>query len=93
MDWKEFSIGHVDSLIKKNKQTRPKIKGFGYRVLGFGGSAAAGANFISASGGTDTTDGNTKIHTYNSSANFVVNVAGSPAPVNSLVSVLVVADK
>jgi hypothetical protein len=37
----------------KNKSSRPKIKGFGYQVLGFG-SGGGGPAFIEATGGTIT---------------------------------------
>mgnify|MGYP003656485683 FL=1 len=40
-------------------------------------SNVRGESFISASGGTETTSGNYKIHTFNSSATFTVNSIGS----------------
>jgi hypothetical protein len=46
-------------------------------------------NFISATGGTITTSGDFKIHTFNSSSNFVVTQGQTPA--NNEVSYLVVA--
>jgi len=49
-----------------------------------------GEAFISASGGTETTSGNFKIHTFNSSATFTVNSIGS-GDVGSKVSYVVVA--
>ena len=52
--------------------------------MGFGGGAtnfltagAAGSEFIEASGGTETTSGDYKIHTFTASGNFVVSDAGS----------------
>ena len=53
-------------------------------------SNITGTTFISASGGTETTSGNFKIHTFNSDANFVVSSASNSAPLND-VSFLVVA--
>jgi len=47
-------------------------------------------SFVSATGGTETTSGDFKIHTFNSSSNFVIsNISDSPA--NNEVSYLVVA--
>ena len=46
-------------------------------------------NFISASGGTITTSGDFKIHTFTSDGNFVINTA--PTPGNNNVSYMVVA--
>ena len=46
--------------------------------------------YVAATGGTLTTTGNTKIHVFNSSSNFVVSNAGNPAGSNT-VSYLVVA--
>ena len=54
-------------------------------------SNVRGAAFISASGGTETTSGNFKIHTFNSSSNFVVNSLGNPAGGGDKVSYVVVA--
>ena len=49
-----------------------------------------GESFISASGGTETTSGNYKIHTFNSDATFTVNSVGS-GDVGTKVSYVVVA--
>ncbi len=48
----------------------------------------AGSNYIIASGGTETTCGDFKIHTFTSSDNFVVTSAGSPT--NAIAEYLVV---
>ena len=53
-------------------------------------SNVTGASFVAATGGTITTCGNYKIHTFTSDANFVVSDAGSSAGSNT-VSYLVVA--
>ena len=45
--------------------------------------------FIVATGGTITTSGNDKIHTFNADGNFIINTA--PTPANNNVSYLVVA--
>jgi len=42
-------------------------------------AANYGAQYITATGGTATTSGNYKIHTFNSSGCFVVSCAGNPA--------------
>ena len=59
----------------KNIQTR-KGKSFGYQVLGFG-AGGGGPSFICASGGTVTTSGDFKIHTFTGSATFTVNKVGN----------------
>ena len=48
-----------------------------------------GQSFVAATGGTVTTCGDYKVHTFNSDANFVVSNAGSPSGSNT-VSYLVV---
>ena len=51
---------------------------FGYQVLGFGTVAGAPA-FYAATGGTVTTDGDYKVHSFTSSGTFTVTqVAGDP---------------
>ena len=52
-------------------------------------SNVTGTTFISASGGTETTSGNFKIHTFNSDANFVVSSASNTAPFNDVSFVVV----
>ena len=42
-----------------------------------------GAGYVAATGGTVTTSGDYKIHTFNSSSNFVVSAAGNPAGANT----------
>ena len=53
-------------------------------------SSIVGEDFISASGGTITTDGNFKVHTFTGPGTFTVNCVSSAAA-NNLVSFLVVA--
>ena len=55
-----------------------------------GNDATAQPAFISASGGTETTSGNYKIHTFTSDGTFTVNATAASAP-NNEVSYLVVA--
>ena len=45
---------------------------------GFGQTSDSGSLFIVATGGTETTDGDYKIHTFTSSGCFVVSSAGFP---------------
>ena len=40
--------------------------------------AASGAAFTAATGGTITTDGDFKVHTFNSSGTFQVTAVGAP---------------
>ena len=62
----------------------------GWRSITEGSFADQGVQYIAATGGTETTSGNYKIHTFTSSSNFVVSAIGtSPAP--NLVSYEVVA--
>jgi len=62
----------------------------GWQSIQDGTSNVTGASFIIASGGTETTSGDYKIHTFNSDANFVVSNAGSSSGSNT-VSYMVVA--
>jgi len=72
-----------------NKKNHQRTKSFGYQVLGFG--AGGGANpFVVATGGTITTSGNDKIHTFTGPGTFTVCQVAKCAA-NSLVSYLVVA--
>jgi len=62
----------------KNTKTiqQRRAKGFGYQVLGFG-AGGSGPPFVEASGGTITTTGDYKIHTFASPGTFTVTNAGS----------------
>ena len=46
-------------------------------VTGWKAVRSDGADYVSATGGTITTDGDYKVHTFSSSADFVVNKAGN----------------
>jgi|TARA_R110002020_G_scaffold1721_4_gene7889 hypothetical protein len=72
----------------KNTQQR-KAKSFGYQVLGFG-AGGGGASFICATGGTTSTDGDYKIHTFTSPGTFCVAKVAACAAEN-VVSYMVVA--
>ena len=82
-----------DKLIsgKSTKNIKSKRgKSFGYQVLGFGAGGGAGASFITATGGTITTSGDDKIHTFTSPGTFAVSGISSCAD-NNVVAHLVVA--
>jgi len=68
---------------------RRKGKSFGYQVLGFG-AGGGGAAFICATGGTTSTCGDYKIHTFTSPGTFCVSKVAACAAEN-VVSYLVVA--
>tara|TARA_R110000824_G_scaffold7579_3_gene34317 strand:+ start:339 stop:1433 length:1095 start_codon:yes stop_codon:yes gene_type:complete len=70
----------------KNKNPR-RGKSFGYQVLGFG-AGGSGSPFIVATGGSITTDGCFKIHTFNSPGTFCV-VAGTCVSNNSVAYMVV----
>jgi len=60
---------------------------FGYQILGFG-AGGAGVQFLTASGGTESTSGDYKIHTFTSPGTFSVSEIGLEA--NNEVSYLTV---
>ena len=72
---------------KNKKSTRGKM--FGYQVLGFG-SGASGSPFVEATGGTEATSGDYKIHTFASPGTFSVTNGGDGDTAN-LVDYFVVA--
>ena len=51
---------------------------FGYQVLGFG-TVGSSPVFYAATGGTVTTDGDFKVHTFSSAGTFQVTEVGSDA--------------
>ena len=64
----------------------------GWKTIHENEFTSGGSNFISATGGTETTCGNCKIHTFTGPGTFTVNqIATSCAPTNNVVSYLVVA--
>ena len=83
----------IDNLLTSSKNLSKKnhlrTKSFGYQVLGFGAGGSV-SPFITATGGTITTSGNDRIHTFTSPGTFTVCVAAKCAADN-LVSYLVVA--
>ena len=61
---------------KNSSNIQPrKGKSFGYQVLGFGSGGVAG-KFVTATGGTITTSGKFKIHTFTSPGTFCVACGG-----------------
>ena len=63
----------------------------GWQLINDDATTQIGASFIQASGGTETTCGNFKIHTFTASANFVVSSVGNAAGGGDKVSYMVVA--
>ena len=63
----------------------------GWRAIFDDASDNYGSTYTSATGGTETTSGNYKIHTFNSTSNFVVASVGNAAGGGAGVSYLVVA--
>ena len=61
-----------------NKKKFTRGKSFGYQVLGFGsGGSGPVPQFTEATGGTITTSGDYKIHTFTGSGTFAVAAAGN----------------
>jgi len=54
---------------------------FGYQVLGFGSFPSRGGPFTVATGGTITTSGDYKFHTFTSSGTFEITEIGADANV------------
>ena len=82
-------MGIFNEFFKKEKPVFTGLK-FGFGSGGSGG-AAAGNNFFIASGGTETTSGNYKIHTFNSGGAFTVTAVADPgAPSANAIELLVV---
>ena len=63
----------------------------GWSALNSQSVARYGANFITASGGTETTSGIYKIHTFTGDGNFVVSALGNQPATSNKVSYVVVA--
>ena len=63
----------------------------GWQLINDDATTQIGASFIQASGGTETTCGNFKIHTFTGSADFVVSSVGNEAGGGDKVSYMVVA--
>jgi len=62
----------------KERSNRPKIKGFGYQVLGFGAGGRTVTPFIEATGGTIVTNGDFKSHIFTGPGTFCVSNEGTP---------------
>ena len=63
----------------------------GWKVFNCGSDGDVTATYICASGGTETTSGDYKIHTFTSSSNFIVNSVGNAKGGGDKVSYMVVA--
>ena len=61
----------------------------GWRSIQDNDFAAVGSNFISATGGTETTCGDFKIHTFTGPGNFQVTAGGSPSGSSTLEYIVV----
>ena len=58
---------------------------FGYNVLGFGSHPARGSTVIEASGGTESSAGGYKYHTFTSSGTFTVSSAPSGITLDAII--------
>ena len=64
----------------------------GWKLINDATSATEGSPaFLAASGGTETTDGDFKVHTFTASSNFVVSAVGTDSTYGNKVEYLVVA--
>tara|TARA_R100000322_G_scaffold82024_2_gene51281 strand:- start:393 stop:1427 length:1035 start_codon:yes stop_codon:yes gene_type:complete len=79
---KDFKLGTF--LEKKPKSTRPKIKGFGYQVLGFGSGGVKFSSICATGGNTITEVGNYKIHIFTGPGTFTVNSLSSDPAADGL---------
>ena len=66
----------------RNIQSR-RGKSFGYQVIGFGSGGAA-SPFIVATGGTESTSGDYKIHKFTGDGTFCVSAAGTAGGSNTV---------
>ena len=82
---KGFSI-----LPSKKQNNRPKTKSFGYQILGFGGGAPT-FEFLQATGGTVSYDGNFKIHSMSTGTFTVTALGTNPTYGARLEQVLIIA--
>jgi len=74
----DSAVGHLPIKGNRKKNTKPKTKSFGYQILGFG-SGGVSAAFVAASGGTESTSGNFKIHKFTGPGTFCVSAVGNAA--------------
>ena len=88
---KDFESPFVTINPKNNKKSqKPKTKGFGYQILGFGSGGKAPEFIVATGGNTVTTCGNFKIHKFTGPGTFTVCSVGCAAGSNT-VDYLVVA--
>tara|TARA_R100000988_G_C4003116_1_gene170512 strand:- start:1474 stop:2508 length:1035 start_codon:yes stop_codon:yes gene_type:complete len=79
---KDFKLGTF--LEKKPKSTRPKTRGFGYQVLGFGSGGVKFCSICATGGNTITEVGNYKIHIFTGPGTFTVNSLSSDPAADGL---------
>ena len=78
MDKIQDYLSQIDgSKNNKGNVTHIPTRSFGFQILGFG-SGGAVDEYITATGGTITTDGDFKIHVFTSDATFAVTAGGGP---------------
>ena len=88
---RDYKLGTVpESKGSKERLNRPKIKGFGYQVLGFGAGGRTVTPFIEATGGTIVTNGDFKSHIFTGPGTFCVSNEGNACGSN-LVDYMIVA--
>jgi hypothetical protein len=71
---RDFKLGTFPE--KKPKSTRPKIKGFGYQVLGFGSGGPTFSGICASGGNSEVEVGIYKVHVFTSNGTFTVNATG-----------------
>ncbi len=70
---REYKLGSFPNIKGNKKRTiRPKTRGFGYQVLGFG-AGGRGPLFVTATGDCVSTCGAYKMHTFNIPGTFCVS--------------------
>jgi hypothetical protein len=89
---KEYKIDQLPNSIKgsKNKSSRPKTRGFGYQVLGFGSGGIPFEGMTATGGNCISTVGDFKVHIFTSPGTFEVTKASTSSDANE-VQYLVVA--
>ena len=83
-----------DGILTTNDQTHTLVftdSTQGWKIFNQDTAASIQPTFVAATGGTVTTSGNYKIHTFTGDSNFVVSSVGNPAGGPNAVSYMVVA--
>ena len=85
MKYKDFNFTELTPSKNTRNIQNKKTKGFGYQILGFGAGQSGPADlFVVATGGSITTDGDFKVHTFTSPGTFEVTDAGGDPGANSV---------